>query len=101
MCFLFALQSYRTVAQRLEGEASALLEFRAETGAASVIHPETLFPSASAASSTLECTSASTVTASFTAGSPLGMRRRATTMPASRRQMWVTSGSKALRSRGV
>src|SRR6187551_749438 len=41
--------------------------------AASVIHAETLFPSASAASSTLEWTSASTVTASFTAGFPLGI----------------------------
>ena len=41
--------------------------------AASVIHAETLFPSASAASSTLDRTSASTVTASFTAGFPLGI----------------------------
>jgi len=41
--------------------------------AASVIQAETLFPSASAASSTLEWTSASTVTASLTAGFPLGI----------------------------
>ena len=52
--------------------ASPSLTSRARR-AASVIQAETLFPSASAASTTLEWTSASTVTASLTAGFPLGI----------------------------
>jgi hypothetical protein len=44
--------------------------------AAAVIHADTLVPSASAASTTLACTSASTVTANLTAGFPLGMAKQ-------------------------